>query len=46
MSTQRSAADAAVVDLFDEFDDLDELDVDLMVEALGLVGAVRRRRRA
>jgi hypothetical protein len=45
MSTQRSAADAALVDLFDEFDDLEELDVDLMVEALGLVGAVRRRRR-
>ena len=45
MSTQRSAANAFVIDLLDDLDDLDELDVDLVVESLGLVGAPRRRRR-
>ncbi len=47
MSTQRSAADAAIVDLVErwgEADDVDELDVDLVVDLLGLVGAPRRRR--
>lgn len=47
MSTQRSAADAAIVDLFERWDetDVDEHDIDLVVDLLGLVGAARRRRR-
>lgn len=46
MSTQRSAADAAIVDLFERWGeaDVDEHDVDLVVDLLGLVGAPRRRR--
>lgn len=44
MSTQRSAANAVVIDLLDDLDELDELDIDLVVESLGLVGAARRRR--
>lgn len=47
MSTQRSAADAAIVDLFERWDetDVDEHDIDLVVDLLGLVDAARRRRR-
>ncbi|WP_160144785.1 hypothetical protein [Acidovorax sp. SLBN-42] len=48
MSTQRSAADAAIVDLFErwgEGDDVDEHDVDVVVDLLGLAGSMRRRRR-
>lgn len=47
MSTQRSAADAAIVDLFERWgaDDVDEHDVDVMVDLLGLVPGLRRRRR-
>jgi hypothetical protein len=53
MSTQRSAADVADLDLLDRFDIDDELDIDLFVELHGLVGligvagvagAARRRR--
>ncbi|MDF2574653.1 MAG: hypothetical protein K0S05_1565 [Agromyces sp.] len=47
MSTQRSAADAAIVDLFERWgaDEVDEHDVDVMVDLLGLVPGLRRRRR-
>lgn len=56
MARRRSATDAAIArrdadDAFDLFDLLDgadrpdEHDLDLIVDALGLVGAARRRRR-
>lgn len=48
MSTQRSAATVADVDLLDRFDVDDELDVDLLVDLLGplhLGGATVDRRR-